>query len=221
MTPSSPPPRDPGLAVLVLAAILPAARVLVAATLLTGVAYPLVVTAAAWIVAPTAAAGSPVRDARGNVRGSLHVGQTFSGEGWFHGRPSGGAAGSASPWMSGGSNLSPGNPRLAADVARRVAEARARHGLTADAAVPVDLVTASGSGLDPHVSPAAALLQVPRVARARRLPEADLRAVVLRGVEPRMFGLLGQPRVNVLLLNRALAEGIDGPQPSPPATSGR
>ncbi len=175
-----------------------------ALTLLTGVVYPLVVTGIARLVFPAQAAGSLiVRD--GKPVGSALIGQNFSEPGHFWGRPS---ATSPMPYnaaASSGSNQGPLNPALTDAVKSRVAALRAADpGNTAP--VPVDLVTASASGLDPHISPAAARYQVARVARARGLPAAQLQALVDRHTEHRLLGVIGEPRVNVLLLNLALAD---------------
>jgi K+-transporting ATPase ATPase C chain len=180
----------------------PALTLFALLALLTGVAYPLLVTGVAQAAFPERANGSLVR-VDGQVRGSRLIGQPFSAPGYFWGRPS---ATSPSPYdasASAGSNLGPTNPALRAAVRDRVAALRAADpgNLTP---VPVDLVTASGSGLDPDISPAAALYQTPRVARARGLEEARLRALVARHTEPRPLRLLGEPRVNVLELNLAL-----------------
>ena len=181
----------------------PALLMLIALTVVTGGLYPLVVTGVARLAFPRKAAGSLIeRD--GVVVGSALIGQPFDDPRLFWGRPSAttppcnGAA-------SGGSNLGPTNPALATAVRARVAALRASDP-TQSAPIPVDLVTASGSGLDPHVTPAAVLWQVPRVAGARGLPEASLKALVDRHVEGRDLGLLGEPRVNVLALNLALLE---------------
>jgi len=182
-----------------------AAKLLAALTLLTGLVYPLAVTAVARLAFPAAAAGSLV-DAAGRptppgaaARGSVLVGQPFSGDRFFWGRLSATVPTPFNAAASGGSNLGPLNPALVEAAAARL-EALRRAG-SLGPAVPVDLVTASGSGLDPHISPAAAEFQVPRVARARGLPEAEVRAAVRRHTSGRQFGLLGEPRVNVLLLN--------------------
>ena len=173
----------------------------IATTLLMGIAYPVVVTLLAQVLFPLNANGQLVRR-EGRVVGSRLIGQSFTSPHYFHGRPS--AAGSGyDPTSSGGSNLGPTNAKLAEAVRSRVSAARTGNPA---AAVPVDLVTASGSGLDPHVSPAAALFQVPRVARARSVPEAAVRRLVEAHVEPRQLGILGEPRVNVLLLNLDLDE---------------
>jgi len=178
----------------------PACIMLLALSLLTGLAYPAVVTGLAQALFPHQAGGSLV-ETGGKVAGSELLGQQFSGPGHFWGRPS---ATSPQPYnaaSSGGSNLSPAGAALHKTVAERVAALRAAGG---EGPVPQELATASGSGLDPHISPAAALYQVPRVARERGLEEAALRQLVARQVEGRSLGFLGEERVNVLLLNRAL-----------------
>jgi potassium-transporting ATPase KdpC subunit len=184
--------------------IRPAVTLLGVFTVLCGLAYPAAVTGAAQLLFPGEASGSMIASG-GRVVGSELIGQPFTSDdpGYFWGRPS---ATSRAPYdaaASSGSNLGPSNPALREAVAARVKALR-----DADpgnrARVPVDLVTASGSGLDPHLSPAATRYQVPRVARARGLPEAAVRGLVERHVEPRTFGVLGEPRVNVLRLNLAL-----------------
>ena len=170
-------------------------------TLLTGIAYPAAVTVGARVLFPRQAEGSLIRNGA-TVRGSALIGQPFSGPGYFWSRPS--ATGPAyNAAASSGSNLGPSNPALAQAVADRVAALRAADpGNTAP--VPVDLVTASGSGLDPHITPAAAAYQVARVTRARSLPEVQVLQLVAANTEGRTFGVLGEPRVNVLKLNLAL-----------------
>jgi K+-transporting ATPase ATPase C chain len=168
-------------------------------TVITGVAYPLAVTGIAAVAFPQAAGGSLVRDGD-QVRGSALIGQPFSGERYFWGRPS---ATSPMPYNAGassGSNQGPTNPALAEAVTARVKALR-EAGHDATKPVPVDLVTASASGLDPHISPAAAEYQVERVAKARSLAREDVRAIVAARTEGRTFGILGEPRVNVLLVN--------------------
>lgn len=179
----------------------PAATVFLALTLLTGVVYPLVVTAIAQVVFPHQAAGSLIeRD--GRLVGSELIGQPFDAPGYFHGRPS-----ATNPPYNGaassGSNLGPINPALLDAVRSRVEQAHERHP-ESTGPVPADLVTTSASGLDPHLSPASAELQAARVARERRLPEDRVRALIRQSTEGRTFGLLGEPRVNVLRLNLAL-----------------
>ncbi len=169
---------------------------------LTGLLYPLAVTGAAQAVFPHEAAGSLVQR-QGKTVGSALIGQNFSEPGHFWGRPS---ATSPMPYnaaASGGSNQGPLNPALAGAVKTRV-EALREADPTNTAPVPVDLVTASASGLDPHISAAAAQYQAARVARARNLPLDRVRALVGQHTEQPLWGLLGEPRVNVLALNLAL-----------------
>ena len=171
-------------------------------TLITGVVYPLVVTAIARVAFPHQAGGSLiVKD--GTVIGSRLIGQPFDDPRYFWGRPSATSPHPYNAAASAASNLGPTNPALTTAVKARVdALSAADPGNTAP--VPVDLVTASASGLDPHISPAAALYQVRRVANARKVDEARVRDLVARHTEGRSFGFLGEPRVNVLALNLAL-----------------
>jgi K+-transporting ATPase ATPase C chain len=175
--------------------------VLAAITLLTGMVYPAVVTVFAQLVFPDQANGSLViRD--GKSIGSALIGQLFSRPDYFWGRPSATARIPYNGSASGGSNLGPLNPDLAKAVRCRIESLRNHDpGL---ASVPVDLVTSSGSGLDPHISPSAAEAQVRRVAAARGLSVDRVRRLVRLHTEGRQFGLLGEPRVNVLLLNLAM-----------------
>jgi len=191
--------------------IRPAIVVLLALTLVTGLLYPLAMTGLAEVIFPYQAQGSLVeRD--GTVVGSALIGQLFADDKYFHGRPS--ATNTPDPndptknvdapynaANSGGSNLGPTSKMLADRLQGDVEKLKAEN---PDTPVPVDLVTTSGSGLDPHISPAAALFQVPRVAKARNMPEDQLRQLVSDQTEGRLFGLLGEPRVNVLALNLAL-----------------
>ncbi len=175
---------------------------LLALTVITGVAYPLVVTGIAQAVFPWQANGSLiVKD--GTTVGSALIGQPFDDPKYFWSRPSATSPFADNASASAGSNLSPTNPALVKTVQDRVDALRAADPGNA-APVPVDLVTASGSGLDPHISPAAALYQVGRVAKARKLEPAAIQQLVDRHTEGRWLGVLGEPRVNVLQLNLAL-----------------
>jgi K+-transporting ATPase ATPase C chain len=189
----------------------PAVVVLIGLTLITGLLYPLAMTGFAQLLFPTQAQGSLiVQD--GKVVGSLLIGQPFNDAKYFHGRPSATTAPDPQDSLktveapynaanSGGSNLGPTSKvladRVTVDVERRKAE-------NPSAAVPIDLVTTSGSGLDPDISPEAAYFQVPRVAKARGLPPERLRVLVESQIQWRILGLFGEPRVNVLKLNLAL-----------------
>jgi len=176
----------------------PAIALLVAMTILTGFLYPLVVTAVAQVAFPNQASGSFIQTADGRTIGSSLIGQAFSQPKYFWSRPSAAGADGYDANASAGSNLGPTNKKLIDDVTARVDALRAANG---DKPVPVDLVTTSASGLDPDISPAAADYQVARVAKAREISEADLRGMVARHTEQPLLGFLGQPRVNVLLLN--------------------
>ena len=180
-------------------AIRPSLVMLILFSLLTGLAYPALLTGIGQLLLPAQANGSLIRDGD-RVIGSTLIGQVFAAPKYFHGRPS--AAGKGyDGTASGGSNYGPTSKALVDRVRGDVKSARA-DGLSGD--VPGDMVTASGSGLDPHISPAAALAQVARVAKARGLDEAKLRSQVNAAVEAPLAGILGEPRVNVLALNRAL-----------------
>jgi potassium-transporting ATPase KdpC subunit len=191
--------------------IRPAIVLLVGLVLITGLAYPLAMTGIAQLVFPTQANGSLI-DRDGKVIGSVLIGQPFKADKYFHGRPSATTAPDPNdpaktidaPYNaanSGGSNMGPTSKALADRIRGDVEALRQENPSTP---VPVDLVTTSGSGLDPDISPEAALFQVPRVAKARNLPEKQVRALVQSSIEGRMLGLLGEPRVNVLGLNLAL-----------------
>jgi K+-transporting ATPase ATPase C chain len=180
----------------------PALLLLLVFTLLTGLAYPLLVTGIAQVLFPSQANGSLIRE-NGKVVGSELIGQAFASPRYFWSRPSATAPYAYNAGASTGTNQGPLNPALKDAVAARVkALKEADPGNTAS--IPVDLVTSSGSGLDPHISPAAAYYQVSRVARERGLSVDAVHQAVDRQIEGRTFGLLGEPRVNVLLLNRAL-----------------
>ena len=180
----------------------PALMMVALLTILMGIIYPLVVTGIAQWAFPRQANGS-LALAGETVVGSALLGQANADPGYFQPRPSATGYGTL---PSGGSNLAPTSAELAAAVQQRAADFRATNGLSANAAVPVEMLFASGSGLDPHISPDAARLQAGRVATARGLDEATVAALVEEYVEEPQLGILGQPRVNVLLLNLALDE---------------
>jgi K+-transporting ATPase ATPase C chain len=189
----------------------PAIALLILMTAITGIAYPLVITGVAQVVFEDKASGSLIeRD--GQIVGSELIGQSFvepeTGEtlpGYFRGRPS--AAGSGyDASASSGSNLGPTNPVLIDRVTSDVAIIRAENGLADDVEIPVDLVTSSGSGLDPDISPASATLQIARVAQQRGITEVQVREIVDEHTSGRTLGFLGEPRVNVLEVNLALDE---------------
>lgn len=194
-TAAAAPPASEGL-------LRPALTLFVLLTLLTGLLYPLLVTGIAQVALPGAANGSLI-ERNGQVVGSALIGQSFSDPKHFWGRPSATGPMSHNGGASGGSNLGPMNPALTEAVAARIAALRAADPGNA-APVPVDLVTASASGLDPHISRAAADYQAARVARARGMPEAEVRELVERYTEPPWLGFIGEPRVHVLRLNLAL-----------------
>jgi potassium-transporting ATPase KdpC subunit len=187
-------------------------------SLVTGVLYPLAVTGAAQLLFPAEANGSLIHR-EGEVVGSRLIGQAFDEPRYFWSRPSATGPSPYNAAASTGSNLGPSNPALAEAITGRItalhtAESAATgRSEPAPRSVPVDLVTASGSGLDPHLSPAAALYQVPRVAAARGLPEEKVRHLVESSIEPRLVGVFGEPTVNVVMLNLAL----DALAPATPA----
>ncbi len=180
----------------------PAVFIFIALTLLTGVAYPALVTGLAKLLFPAQANGSLI-EKDGKIVGSALVGQPFSDPKYFWGRPSATAPMPYNGGASGGSNQGPLNPVLEDALKARIAALKDSDPAQT-AAIPVDLVTASGSGLDPHISPAAARWQAPRVARLRGIPEARLLQLIDEHRAGRQFGFLGEPRVNVLALNLAL-----------------
>lgn len=180
----------------------PAVGLFAGLTLITGVAYPLLVTGIGKLVFPEQVAGSLILQ-DGKVVGSRLIGQNFSDPKYFWGRPSATGPYPYNAGASSGSNLGPLNPALADAVKGRV-EALRKADPENRQAIPVDLVTTSGSGLDPHISPAAAAYQLARVARARHMAVGELAERVRRHTEGRQFGILGEPRVNVLELNLAL-----------------
>jgi potassium-transporting ATPase KdpC subunit len=171
-------------------------------TLLTGVLYPALVTGLAQGLFPRQANGSFVADTAGRLRGSALIAQPFSAPGYLWPRPSA-TAPAYNAAASSGSNLGPTNPALIEGVGQRIALLRTADP-AAPASIPVDLVTASGSGLDPHLSPAAAAWQVSRIARARGLDSAVVDRLIAACTAPRFLGIFGEPRVNVLLVNLAL-----------------
>ncbi len=180
----------------------PVLMVFLLLSVVTGIVYPLLVTGVAQLAFPEKANGSLIRGA-GGYAGSELIGQPFDDPKYFWGRLSATPDFPYNSSSSSGSNLGPSNPALVEAVKARVG-ALQKADPANKSSVPIDLVTSSGSGLDPHISPAAALYQIPRVARARRLPENQVRRLVEQFTEPRQWGFLGEPRVNVLNLNLAL-----------------
>jgi potassium-transporting ATPase KdpC subunit len=170
--------------------------------------YPLVVFGISQALFPHKANGSLILDSKGVVRGSALIGQGFTGAKYFHSRPS--AAGNGyDATSSGGSNLGPTSQKLRDSIAQNIADYRMQNGLATNAPVPADAVTASASGLDPHISPESARLQIERVAKARGFnarQKQSLAALVEQFIEPPQLGILGESRVNILLLNRAVDE---------------
>jgi potassium-transporting ATPase KdpC subunit len=176
-----------------------AALMTLVTTVLLGIAYPLVITGLAQAIFPGNANGQLI-ERNGRIIGSRIIGQAFSSPGYVHSRPSAAGAGYDAA-NSAGSNLGPTNKKLIDAVTANVEAARKEN---PNAPVPVDLVTSSGSGLDPHISPAAAAFQVPRIARERAISEAEVRRLIETHTAGRQLGFLGEPRVNVLELNLAL-----------------
>jgi K+-transporting ATPase ATPase C chain len=181
----------------------PALLLLLIWTLVAGVAYPLAVTGLAQLLFPSQANGSLLLDGSGQPQGARLIGQAFADPGHFWSRPSATLPYPYNAANSAGSNLGPANPALLEAARSRIQSLQAADpGNTHP--IPVDLATASASGLDPHISPAAAEYQVHRIAQARHIDAAKLRALIAQHTEPRQWGLLGEPRVNVLGLNLAL-----------------
>jgi potassium-transporting ATPase KdpC subunit len=169
-------------------------------TVLLGIVYPLVVTGLAQLFFPTQANGELIRQ-QGSTVGSQLLGQPFTSPGYFHSRPSASGPAGYDGTASGGSTLGPTNKALITRVSAGVAALQVEN---PGVPVPIDLVTASGSGLDPHITPAAAEFQVPRIARERGMTETEVRVLIQKHTEGRQFGFLGEPRVNVLELNLEL-----------------
>lgn len=192
----------------------------IAITLLTGLVYPYAITGIAQVVFNRQANGSLV-SVNGQDVGSSLVGQNFASPAYFHPRPSAAGADGYDGSASSGSNLGPSSQVLATAVAGRADAVRQEDGLAADAKVPVDAVTASGSGLDPHISPAYAQIQIARVAQSRNVSEPQVKNLVDKYTDGSTLGVLGEARVNVLRLNLALdsAFGAPPPQPTPTASS--
>jgi potassium-transporting ATPase KdpC subunit len=181
-----------------------AVLMVVVLTVMLGIIYPLLMTGISQVVFPSQANGSLVRDSSGTVIGSAILAQNFTQPQYFHPRPSAAGSDGYDATNSGGSNLGPTNQKLIDAVKDRTDAYRDENSLAADAPVPVDAVTASASGLDPDISPANALIQASRVAKARGLSEDQVHTLVNQNTEGRTLGILGEPRVNVLKLNLAL-----------------
>jgi potassium-transporting ATPase KdpC subunit len=193
--------------------IIVAGRMTLVTLILTGIAYPLAVTGLSAALFPHQAGGSLIR-LEGRVVGSELIGQHFEDPSYFQGRPSAAGAEGYDAATSSGSNLGPTSSALRDRIAKDLARLKAANPF-AQGAVPLELVTASGSGLDPHLSPETALWQVPRIAAQRQVAAADVETMVAQRVEPRTWGFLGEPRVNVLLLNLDLDKRFGSPGGTP------
>ena len=190
-------------------------RAVLATLVLTAVCcglYPLVVLGIGQALFRDKANGSLIRDAKGAIRGSRLIGQQFTGDKYFHSRPSS-AGNGYDATSSSGSNLGPTSQKLRDSIAQNLADYRSQNGLAANAPVPADAVTASASGLDPHISPENAELQVARVAKARSLDQETIRNLIRQNTDAPDLGLLGDPAVNVLTLNLAL-DRLSSPGPA-------
>lgn len=174
---------------------------------LLGIVYPLIMTGLAQVFFHNKANGQLITR-NGAIIGSKIIGQPFTGPGYFHGRPSAAGTNGYDATSSGGSNYGPTNSKYIDRVESDIAELQKQN---PGVPVPIDLVTASGSGLDPDITTAAAEFQIPRVARNRGIPQAELQSLIAKHVEPRQFGFLGEPRVNVLELNLALEQTLNQP----------
>jgi K+-transporting ATPase ATPase C chain len=181
----------------------------ISTTVLLGIIYPLLVTGLAQLAFHDQANGELLHRSDGVLIGSRLIGQPFSGAAYFHSRPSAAGAAGYDAGASGGSNLGPTNAQL---VARVNADVSKLQGENPGGVVPIDLVTTSGSGLDPHITPAAAAFQIRRVAQTRKVPDSDVSDLVRNSTENRQWGFLGEPRVNVLELNIALDVRFGQPQ---------
>src|SRR5580765_3678700 len=178
--------------------LLTAVLMTIVTTVLLGLVYPLVVTGLAQVIFPDQANGQLIKRGDGTIVGSRIIGQPFGGPGYFRSRPSAAGAAGYDAGASSGSNLGPTNQKLIDRVKADVEKLQADN---PGKPVPIDLVTTSGSGLDPHISPAAAEFQIPRIARERKMSENEVRQIVNAHTEGRQFGVFGEPRVNVLELN--------------------
>jgi potassium-transporting ATPase KdpC subunit len=193
-----------------------AIRTTIVTIVLTGLIYPFVMTGVAQVLFPWRANGSLVTDEEGQVVGSELIAQGFANPAYFQPRPSAAGEKGYDAASSSGSNLGPTSKKLQDRIKEDLKRLKEENP-DASGPVPADLVTASGSGLDPHVSPQGALWQVPRVAKARGITAERVKAVVDSNVDGRTFGILGEPRVNVLLVNLALDRQFGRPAPLPPA----
>ena len=189
-----------------------AIRTTIVTLILTGFLYPLVLTGLAQVLFPWRANGSLLTNDTGRLVGSELIAQAFTNPAYFQPRPSAAGAQGYDATSSGGSNFGPTSKKLRDRIAEQLNELK-KNNPDMPGPVPVELVTTSGSGLDPHISPEAALWQVPRIAHTRKTEPQDIRAIVQANIEGRQLGLLGEPRVNVLLLNLALDRGFGHPMP--------